>query len=86
LHQLNKEMVLEGDITRDSCFKLGYNLCPTRKLSRHFLCVWSWSDDGKINFGSWLTGQEHSLVLGLGNQTTNLLSAHQVQEKAYITP
>jgi hypothetical protein len=39
LHQPNKDMVLEGDITQDSRFKPGYNLRPTKKLSRH-LFVW----------------------------------------------
>ena len=75
-------MVLEGGMTQDSWFKPRYNLCPTSKLFKHlFVCVWSWSENGKFNFGSWLTRQEHSLILGLGNQTTNLLSAHQIQEQ-----
>jgi hypothetical protein len=30
-----RRMVLEGDMTRDSCFKLGYTLCPTKKSSKH---------------------------------------------------
>jgi hypothetical protein len=56
LHQLNKGMVLEGDMTRDSWFKLGYTLYTTKKLSKHlFVYVWSWCDNGKINFGSWFT-------------------------------
>jgi hypothetical protein len=72
-------------MTRDSCFKFGYTLGPTKKLSRHlFLCVWSWSDNGKFNFGSWFTKQEHGLVLGLGKQTTNLLSVHQAPEQTHI--
>jgi hypothetical protein len=56
LHQPNKDMVLEGDITRDSCFKPEYTLGPAKKLFKHlFVCVLSWSDNGKINFGSWFT-------------------------------
>ena len=35
LHQ-PKRLVLEGDMTRDSCFKSGYTLCPqTDYLSTH---------------------------------------------------
>jgi hypothetical protein len=69
-------------MTRDSWFKPRYNLCPTRKLSSIYLYVF---DHGgiteKINFGSWLTRQEHSLVWSLGKQVTNLLSTHQAQEQ-----
>jgi hypothetical protein len=73
-------------MTRDSYFKPEYTLSPAKKLSKHlFVYVWSWRDNGKINFGSWFTKQEHGLVLGLGKQTTNLLSAHQVQEQTRIT-
>jgi hypothetical protein len=54
VHQLapiNKGMVVEGNMTRDSCFKSGYTLGPTKILSKPlFLCVWSWSDEGKFNF------------------------------------
>jgi hypothetical protein len=35
LHQPNKDMVLEGDITQDSCFKPEYTLGPAKKLSKH---------------------------------------------------
>jgi hypothetical protein len=35
LHQLNKRMVLVGNMTRYSCFKSGYTLGPTKKLPRH---------------------------------------------------
>jgi hypothetical protein len=39
-------------MTRDSWFKPRYNLCPTKKLSRHlFFCVWSWSAKEKSNLG-----------------------------------
>jgi hypothetical protein len=38
------------------------------------------------NFGSWFTKYKHGLVLGLDKQATNILSAHQVQEQAHITP
>jgi hypothetical protein len=56
LHQPNKDMVLEGDITQDSRFNPGYTLCPTNKLSKHLVAwVWSWRDNGKFKFGSWFT-------------------------------
>jgi hypothetical protein len=52
LHQPNKGMVLEGDMTRDSWFKSACILHPTNRLPKHsFAWAWSWSDDGKINFG-----------------------------------
>jgi hypothetical protein len=74
-------------MTRDSYFKPEYTLSPAKKLSKHlFVYVWSWRDNGKINFGSWFTKQEHGLVLGLGKQVTNILSAHQAQEQTHITP
>jgi hypothetical protein len=56
LHQSNEDMVLEGDITRNSWFKPGYTLCSTKKFSKHlFVWVWSWRDNGKFKFGSWFT-------------------------------
>jgi hypothetical protein len=72
-------------MTQDSYFKPEYTLGPAKKLSKHlFVCVWSWSDNGKINFGSWFTNEEHGLIFYLSKQTTNLLSTHQVPEQTHI--
>jgi hypothetical protein len=60
LRQSSKGMVLEGDMTRGSCFKLGYTLCPIRKYLRIYL--------HGLGHGAIMVNSN----LGLGSPTKNM--------------
>jgi hypothetical protein len=80
-------MVLEGDMTRGSCFKLGYTLCPIKKLSTHlFAWAWSWSDNRKFNVGSGHGSLNTIMAYFLFRQSSHQLSiGTSIQEQTRIT-